>query len=246
MVQFKRHIYLKTIHSTNDYAISLSNSDPKQNSCIYTYNQSAGRGQIGRKWYGGQDNNLSSTYSWQLPPVAVGEQFDINTAFSLAILEFARAHLDTDQIVSIKWPNDIYVGDRKLAGILIQNILKGNRISSCHMGVGLNVNEQDFPKDLPNPISLSLLSGKTFDLIALQFALTQEVSTQLSKLESNRAAQREDYLKALFRKDSVAVYEVDGAKVSGIIRGVNELGKLKLELENGERDFGFREVAYVI
>ena len=150
--------------------------------------------------------------------------------------------------MKLKWPNDLYVEKQKLAGILIQNTLVGKRLEATYLGVGFNVNERDFPPDLPNPTSLSLLTGRHYELLDLQWALTTAVSNQLSNLVAtldDPESLYTRYLDLLYLKDQIGVYEVDGQKVSGIIRGVTPEGKLRLELEEGERAFGFRELGYV-
>ena len=128
MVDFQRLVYLRTTKSTNDYAITLSNNDPKENTCIYTFNQIAGRGQIGRYWFSDTDKNLTTTFTWKCPNIPIHEQFRINMAFSLALWEFAASILSNTEHLSIKWPNDLYYKSKKLAGILIQNVLKGPSI----------------------------------------------------------------------------------------------------------------------
>lgn len=244
MVDFHRLVFLRTSNSTNDYAITSSNNDPNHNTCTYTFHQVAGRGQIGRTWYTGADKNVATTFSWNQPNVPIVEQFRINMAFSLAIWGFGAHYLGQDHL-TIKWPNDIYYKDNKLAGILIQNILKGSVLESCHLGVGININELDFPVDLPNPISLRLISGQKYDLIELQHKLVQMVSNQLTKVNDNLQNLKTAYEALLYRKGTVAAYKVDDQVVSGIIRGTTPEGKLRLDLEDGEREFGFRELAFL-
>lgn len=246
-IEFLRSIFLSETVSTNEYALHLSNSAPNPNTCLYTFSQTGGRGQIGRKWYSGTDKNLSTTFLWHHPPLLPQRQWLINMAFALAVHEMAQAQLP-DTKVKLKWPNDLYVEKQKLAGILIQNTLVGKRLEATYLGVGFNVNERDFPPDLPNPTSLSLLTGRHYELLDLQWALTTAVSNQLSNLVAtldDPESLYTRYLDLLYLKDQIGVYEVDGQKVSGIIRGVTPEGKLRLELEEGERAFGFRELGYV-
>ncbi len=245
MAVFSRQVYLRTSGSTNDHAVSLSNNDPNPNICVYTFDQVSGRGQIGRRWYTGADKNLASTFSWQQPDIPILEQFRINMAFSMAVHGFVARHTGLDHL-SIKWPNDIYFKNQKLAGILIQNVLKGAAIGVCHLGVGLNINELDFPSDLPNPVSLHQITGRSYTLVEMQHQLTEMVSQHLSKLQSDSAAQlKSAYEALLYRKGQVSVFRVDDRVVSGKILGTTGEGKLRLELKEGVREFGFREVGYV-
>ena len=246
MVDFQRLVYLRTTKSTNDYAITLSNNDPKENTCIYTFNQIAGRGQIGRYWFSDTDKNLTTTFTWKCPNIPIHEQFRINMAFSLALWEFAASILSNTEHLSIKWPNDLYYKSKKLAGILIQNVLKGPSIETCHLGVGFNVNQTIFPQDLPNPISLRQITGQNLDLIALQQTLINMVSIGLGKLFDKTFELKKTYENLLFRRETVSTYEVGNLNLAGIIKGTSPEGKLLLELEDGLREFSFREVKYVI
>jgi len=246
--------YLKDCHSTNDYAISnLSNNDPKLNSCIYTFNQTAGRGQIGRYWYSGQNNNLTVSFRLALNGFQVNDQFLANIAFALAVKDFISSQIKEQ--VSIKWPNDLYVGDRKIAGILIHNNLRGNDIVSTILGVGINVFENNFPPELPNPISilqlnekLSLLSPevKRLKLIAFIHLLAANVMTRFSMLKISRPAYERSYLTALYLLNQAAMFRINDKETKETIRGINEQGKLELEI-NGQRQlFAFRELEYTI
>jgi len=221
---------------------SLSNSDPKENICIYTYNQTGGRGQIGRFWYSGTDKNLTTSFRIPLDDFAVKDQFLINIAFALAIKSLLSEYIK--EKLTIKWPNDIYVGDNKIAGILIQNNLRADKINSTILGVGININEDDFPSDLPNPISLYQLLRKEHDLTSLQHKLSDQVIQLLSLLEENRKVFFEKYLSSLYLLNKDAIFIIDDKKVSGIIRGVTDQGKLELEVQGQRRLFNFRELGY--
>jgi len=253
-VQFTRFTYLQQLLSTNEYAMSLSNTDPKHNICLYTYDQTAGRGQIGRKWYSGVGENLSCTFIWQEVSLSAKEQFHINMAFALSIYQLidsklaqlSSRSLQSPPPVSIKWPNDIYVGDQKLAGLLIQNVLKGEKISTCLLGVGINVNTQIFPADLPNPVSLAQLLGEPLELLTLQLELADLLGQFLSNSFAYPARQRALYEELLYRAGVVSEFTQDGMSFSGEILGVTGLGKLRVKVAGEEREFNFREIGYVL
>ena len=241
-MQIKHFIYLAEHPSTNDYAInSLSNNDPKRNTCVYTYNQTMGRGQIGRKWYSGTDKNISCSFRYYLSDFKVKDQFLLNIAFSLAIKDFVSTYVS--QKVLIKWPNDIYVNDQKIAGLLIQNMVRSEQISSTILGVGINVNEDNFPAELPNPTSIVMLSKQTQDLLELQLYLADCVRKRMGQPTEQL---KEEYLSSLYRIDTASTYLIDGEKQEGIIRGVAEDGKLQLELGGQRRLFSFRELEFII
>lgn len=253
-VQFTRFAYSQQLLSTNEYAMNLSNKDPKHNLCLYTYDQTAGRGQIGRKWYSGVGENLSCTFIWQDVSLSAKAQFQINMAFALTIYQLIDSKLGSLSMqssqspspVTIKWPNDIYVGDQKIAGLLIQNVLKGENISTCLLGVGINVNTLSFPSDLSNPISLSQLLGRDQDLLSLQLQLADLLGLFLSNSFAYPARQRALYEELLYRQGVVSGFVEDGKKFSGEILGVTEAGKLRVLVAGEERWFNFRELGYVL
>lgn len=235
-------IYLKEHFSTNEYAMkSLSNNDPNRQTCVYTYNQTRGRGQIGRQWYSGTAKNISCSFRYYLTTFKVKDQFLINMAFSLAIWDFVSAFIPSQ--VSIKWPNDIYVADRKIAGLLIQNMVRKDTISSTILGVGININEDQFPPDLPNPIALSELTTKSYKLLDMQLYLAECVEKRIGMLVEDL---RSEYLTKLFRKDITANYLIEGMQQEGIIRGIAEDGKLELELRGQRSLFNFRELEFIV
>jgi len=248
-VHFPRFIYMDEVSSTNEYAMSLSsNTDPKQNLCLYTYNQTAGRGQIGRNWYSSKGENLTCTFIWQDISLPAKEQFRINIAFTLAIHQLVQSQLESISTpkISIKWPNDIYIGDKKIAGILIQNVLKGDKISTCLLGIGMNINSQSFPADLPNPISLSQVVGDSLALSPLLQQLGAMLGLFLSNSQTYPERQRSLYENLLYRRNQFSEYEEADMRFQGKILGVTEAGKLRMSVGDEERQFNFRELKYVI
>lgn len=239
------YVYLKSCPSTNAYAISLpTNIHPASNTAIYTFNQTTGKGQIGRTWYNGSQKNLAISFGLHLTDFKVNQQWKFNMAFSLALINWLRRHLS--QEVHIKWPNDIYVDSKKLAGILIQNILRGDFISQTVIGLGLNVNEISFPSDLPNPISMHQLTEKKFDLVDLVMELSQMMDGEFNLLlKKDDALLHELYEEELYLKDVLAKFKIGGGIQDGHIKGVTSEGKLLMEFSGEERVFNFREVEYV-
>jgi len=243
--KINRYIYLAECDSTNNLALlNLSNNGPKENICIYTYNQSAGRGQIGRKWYSGSGKNLTCSFRIPLDSYPVSQQFYLNMALALAVYDFIRRFIPQD--VSIKWPNDIYVGNKKIAGLLIQNTLRSEYISSTILGIGININESDFPSDLPNPVSLLQLTGESQNLLTLQQLMAEIVIDKLERLLERAKDYRNAYLQALYKKGVPASFIVADTKVKGIIQGISESGKLDVAFNGRSRLFSFREITYVV
>ncbi|MBO6044736.1 MAG: biotin--[acetyl-CoA-carboxylase] ligase [Bacteroidales bacterium] len=153
------------VESTNDEARRLI-SELDNLSVIAARCQTAGRGQGDHKWHSRPGENLTFSAVLKfgnggLAPLAARDALLITETVTLAL----RLYLERHGVKArIKWPNDIYVGDRKICGILIENILHGQDVASSIIGIGLNLNQVDFPSDLPNPVSLSQLTGGRFDV----------------------------------------------------------------------------------
>ena len=147
----------------------------------------------------------------------------------------------------VKWPNDIYVGDRKIAGILIEHSVSGDTLSSTIAGIGLNVNEKEFPDWIPNPTSLALLTGSEFSVEEVAARLHAQLQNTYSRLQPDGwEALNADYLSSLCRMNEWSRYEIGGGEVEARIVGVDEYGRLLLEGRGGQRwCCGMKEVRYL-
>ena len=150
--------------------------------------------------------------------------------------------------IKIKWPNDIYFKNKKLAGILIENVIKGNAITQSIVGIGLNLNQIVFTSDAPNPVSLKQITGKNYlieqEIVKLRssirFFYKKLIQKQFEEINS-------EYLKCLYRFDSFHNYKVKDRLLKAKITGVNEFGYLQIEtLENEKLEFDFKEIEFVI
>jgi len=148
----------------------------------------------------------------------------------------------------IKWPNDIYIKRKKTAGILIQNAIMKNLISSSVVGIGLNINQTAFDPSIPNPTSLSIEAGKIFDLeVILNELLEHFERFYLDLLEAKYEVIHEQYQDALFQKDVVRSYQrKDKSIFNGIIRDVTVQGKLRMEVDDQIEEIDLKDVKYVI
>jgi BirA family biotin operon repressor/biotin-[acetyl-CoA-carboxylase] ligase len=154
-------IFHKNIASTNTCAaLLLKKEKPPEGTIIYTNFQSAGKGQKGNKWVSEDGKNLLLSIILFPDMIRPEKQFCISMAISLGICDFLKGLIP---VCKIKWPNDIYAGDDKIAGILIENSIIGSYIESTVAGIGLNINQVNFPAFLPNPVSLKLITGKDHD-----------------------------------------------------------------------------------
>jgi BirA family transcriptional regulator, biotin operon repressor / biotin---[acetyl-CoA-carboxylase] ligase len=174
--------------------------------------------------------------------LAVHQQFYLNMAFSLAALDFARPFLPGAP--SVKWPNDLYYEDHKWGGILMENGVSGSRLQHTVLGMGINVNQAQFQS--PQATSFARITGRHFELHDLIGLLLQHIEKRYLELRTlNFAKLRHDYLLHLYRYQGKALYEVGGEKVSGQILGVDETGRLSVQIDEQVRYFGFKEIAFL-
>jgi BirA family biotin operon repressor/biotin-[acetyl-CoA-carboxylase] ligase len=175
-------------------------------------------------------------------------QFLLTQIISLAIVDFLKEIL-TEERITIKWPNDIYIGRQKISGVLIQNFIKGQSIDYSIAGIGLNVNQERFFSDAPNPVSIIQLSQEALVLTTLLDNLLKHLGKIYDQSSSAlfREAIRKRYLSHLFRYQKPAVFEEKGKRFKATITGIGKFGQLILQLENGkEKYFSFKEVEFVI
>jgi len=189
--------------------------------------QTIGNGQRGKFWESSADHNLLISIVIE-PNIPAKDQFSLSQCVALALYDLLTLYTDD---VNIKWPNDILVGKQKIAGILIQNILKGKAITHSVIGVGLNVNQTEFKTYYPKATSLNLLINKTFDISKLQEELLKCLAKRIKQLRSG-ADQQKEYLSALFLNKKISAFESEGKKFMGIIQGVSKSGKLQIQLED--------------
>ena len=214
--------------------------------------QTAGRGQRGNKWHARGGENL--TFSMLLrfggagfPPLAAGGSFRITKAATLAMVGYLRLH-GIDSL--IKWPNDIYVRNKKICGMLIENSLESEFISSSIVGIGLNVNQTDFPPQLINPVSMTLLTGKRYDLRSELEILAGCLATSFGRLLPDGDPEADaEYESLLYRRGAFHEYSAGpyGNRFEGRIIGVTPDGLLCIETKKGElKKFAFKEISYII
>lgn len=212
---------------------------------VIAWRQTAGRGQRGRRWESVPGENL--TFSVVLEPcfLKASEQFLLSEAVALALTDTLLAY---GVEARIKWTNDIYVGDRKICGILIEHDLKEQYLSRSVIGIGLNVNQRKFPDWLPNPDSISLETGIKYDVTEVFETLYANLMARYETLASgNGAAVERDYSSLLYRRDQLHRYFIpDEGEVMGTIRSVSPTGVLTVEIEGAARGFLFKEIEFII
>lgn len=245
--------------STNDHAQDLiAKSRPAEGTVVRAAMQTAGRGQYGSRWESAAGENLTLSvifYPGWLPPT---QQFRLSMAVALALratveaslAEMRKVALDAGEApeVTIKWPNDIYINDKKTAGILIQNSLSGNQLANSVVGIGLNVNQTVFPAELTRATSLAASSSLgPFDLEAVAEILFGELEQQYLALRAGNALLETQYLAQLYRFGVTARYRrvADGRELQATITGISETGRLVLESDHGVESFDIKEIIFL-
>lgn len=234
--------YLTETTSTNDEA----RDDRYSHGCVVVAErQTAGRGQRGNRWSSREGCNLM--FSVVLAPafLPAAHQFLLSEAVSLAVADA----LGTYGIeASVKWPNDIYVGERKIAGILIENDIKGGVMSRSIAGIGLNVNQTEFDLSLPNPTSMRLVTGVEYDRLEVLRRVLEALGTGYEALAGGLTEGIErDYHRRLYRAGRRHEFALPGGeRFGGIIQKVGPDGRIEILADGGDpMFFYFKEVEFL-
>ncbi len=240
-------VRLDETSSTNTEMKLLQQKSPlPEGSMVMAEFQTAGRGQMGNTWYSGKGKNLLLSFLLYPHGVKARDQFIISRVVSLALKRVLNRYL---QDVTIKWPNDIYWKNKKIAGILIENSLVGQHIDYTIVGIGLNVNEGAFPSQLPNPISMRQITGGVLDRELLLKELHDELFNLYQRLKRGEIEIiDQEYMHHLYRKDGVHWFADKDGRFKATIKTVLASGHLVLATypEREERVYAFKEVAFVV
>lgn len=232
------------LNSTNDYATSIAHRNDSHGIVIVSEFQSQGRGQRESQWESEKGKNL--LFSIVLHPkfLEVKKQFLLSKAIALSLCDALSVFVNG---VSIKWPNDIYIGNRKVAGILIEHSFSSPYLGTTIIGVGLNVNQSVFLSSAPNPTSLSLEVGHNFDINVLLNSVCNAFNKRYAEVEANHARISRNYLQNLFRYNTFYEYRAQNWTFIAKIIGVRNSGELILQTTEGKiLEFAFKEIEYVL
>ena len=234
--------------STNTYLSRLAATLPG-GTVIYTPCQTAGRGQKGNSWESEDDKNLTFSLLLKNPPVKARDQFYLSEAAALAVVEALTA--EAGDGFSVKWPNDVYWQDKKICGMLLENSLDGSNIARCIMGIGINVNQERFLSDAPNPVSLINITGHEHDLEALMRKVCSRIEELVASLGEypTREQLHQQYMTMLYRNDgNLHPYEdAAGKRFMASVAAIAPDGTLTLQHQDGTRhDYLFKEVKHII
>lgn len=240
-------IHLEQTHSTNNYLRTLveATRSPEEGTVVWADYQTAGRGQQGNTWESAPGENL--LFTLLLCPVSIKSrnQFIISQVVSLGILDVLN---QLKEGFRVKWPNDIYYLNRKVAGILIENDLSGQTLYNSFIGIGLNVNQKEFESSAPNPVSLYQILGKETDREDLLKRIVERIfHYYVLALDGEYALIREKYMKLLYRNNGYHPFRDTDHRFMARIKHIHPTGHLTLEDEaGGEHNYDFKEVEFIL
>lgn len=237
-------MYVAKTNSTNSaLAALLKEQDLPDGFTLYTYYQTAGRGQVGNKWESEKGQNLLMSTLIRPKDLPISEHFILSEIVALALKDVLDRYTDD---IRIKWPNDIYWKDKKISGTLIENSFSGSTIRSCIAGIGLNLNQTVFVSDAPNPISLKQITGQEYDKRKVLEEIMKRLAYYKQQLvEGHEQDIRNLYAQHLYRKEGWHEWVADGKSFQARIKEVKADGQLVLETTDGQtREFYFKEVVH--
>jgi BirA family transcriptional regulator, biotin operon repressor / biotin---[acetyl-CoA-carboxylase] ligase len=239
----KRLVFMPSCHSTNTLAMEMvRGTATMEGTVVITHEQTAGRGQLGASWIAEPGKNL--TLSLILKPgfLPLSQQHYFTMAIALGIYDVLSMHCDQ---VAIKWPNDLYVGHRKIGGILIENTLKGSFLDTSVVGIGLNVNQTMF--GLPHATSLCLATGTPHSLPHVFEHLMECLEKRYLQLRGGHTqALRDTYHRVLYRRGQPQDFIIKGKPYTATVQEVDDLGRLVVHGENGLESFQNKEIEWVL
>ena len=237
---------LKEVDSTNNFLKNLlSNSKPvPEGTVIMAETQFAGRGQQNNKWHAEPGKNL--TFSLLLQPhfLDIANQFDLNRAVSMGVYDALFPLLGYG--LKIKWPNDIYYADRKLGGMLIENLLQGSRIKNSIIGIGLNINQESFPDDAAGATSVKQILQRDYQLNDILADICNNIEAWYLKLRAGKTDLiRHTYISRLYWFNEQKRFKAAGKEFTGIITGVKDNGLLIVEHNDTETTYNLKEIEFL-
>jgi len=225
----KRFIELLSVHSTNNYAMQqVQEGAAMHGDAYFAFEQTAGKGQFNKQWLTANGENIILSLVLDTVALLIDQQFILNMVAALSARQLFNIY--TTEIAKIKWPNDIYCNDRKAAGILIENIIRGKKWQFAILGFGININQTVFPDTLKNPVSLKQLTGNTYNVIELAKELCALLEKNLEPLFSGDANTiLKNYNLHLYKHNEFVEFKQGSTTFSGIVKRADELGNLIID-----------------
>jgi len=221
-------IELESVDSTNNYAMARIHEGMASDGLVFlAHNQWAGKGQRGKAWFSESGQNLMVSLIIRPSPLEISQQFLFSASVALGILDLLK-ELESKNW-SIKWPNDIYWNDRKAAGILIESVVQGINWPWAVVGIGMNLNQESFPDDIPNAVSLKQITGRTYDPVAIARELIPKVRNRIAGLQKDPERVLVNLNQYLFKKDQVVWLKKGNELFETILKSVDAHGFLITE-----------------
>ncbi|HMK19921.1 MAG TPA: biotin--[acetyl-CoA-carboxylase] ligase [Chitinophagaceae bacterium] len=253
----KPFIELQSIDSTNKYAMGLIHGDllpdghgeAQHGMAVFTHEQTAGKGQRGKKWASQKDLNIALSILLNPYPLSIPDQFKLSVCIAVSACEFFSKYAGDE--TKIKWPNDIYWRDRKAGGILIENVIQSSQSTVGRWqwsvaGIGININQTDFDPNLPNPFSLKQITGKKYNPVELAQELCSIIEKNYQSLiAGNFMTLFNKYQTHLYKKDEKVKLKKGTRVFETTIKEVSVTGQLITQHSIEER-FEFGEVEWVL
>ncbi|MDP4264967.1 MAG: biotin--[acetyl-CoA-carboxylase] ligase [Bacteroidota bacterium] len=243
-------IELQMVDSTNNYALARIHAGLAQHgTAIFAHEQVAGKGQRGKTWASPKGENIALSIIIKPAPLEVSQQFELSASIAIAAREFFSRYAGED--TKIKWPNDLYWKDRKAGGILIESIVRSgkpgiNTWDWAVIGIGININQANFPPELPNPVSLKQITGKAFDPLELTKELYAVIDEYYQRLITKGfSAILPLYLSHFYKKDEKVKLKKGNRSFEAVIKSVSQDGKLIIQ-HGIEEQFSIGEIQWII
>ncbi len=244
-------VELQSVDSTNNYARTLVQQGLAEDGmAIFAHQQTAGKGQRGNSWHTERDSNITLSLLLNPRSMRVNEQFQLNACVAISLHHFFYKYAGDD--TKIKWPNDLYWQDRKAGGILIENIIgpvddksSASAWKWSIIGIGVNINQVEFPSSLPNPVSLKQITGKSHPPVQLAKELCKEINDSYAKiLGGEYKSIYEEYNEMLYKKNQLVTLKKDNRVFEARVIAITKDGKL-LVTHSIEEEFDFGEIQWV-
>jgi BirA family transcriptional regulator, biotin operon repressor / biotin---[acetyl-CoA-carboxylase] ligase len=237
--------FLCTIDSTNNYAMAKVHAAmAKHGNAYFAHHQTKGRGQRGKTWHTGESKNIAISIIIKPHRLRAANQFYLSASIALGVFDFFYKYAGYE--TKIKWPNDIYWRDRKAGGVLIENVFRDKDWQWAIAGVGININQARFLKELKNPVSLKQITGKEFDTETLARELHKAIMKRVDYLETSSYKKvLQEYNQHLYKLNKEIKLKKANIVFTTVVKGVSSHGELLAE-DNIERHFAFGEVEWIL
>lgn len=230
------------VSSTNTVAENIPIQERRDKQVILAYRQTQGRGQTGNSWESAPGQNILMTIILRPEKLDAGKQFAVSMVIALGCLDFIGRYASGG---TVKWPNDVYVGNRKISGILIGHTVAGAYVRDSLCGIGVNINQKEFISGALNPVSLRQLTGRELDLSKVLEDLLDCIGKRYEQIQDDRLL-KQDFMQHLYRGTGIHDWQDNNGIFRASIEGIDEYGQLILKDTSGQqRIYAFKEVKYL-